>query len=139
MVDNQQLYDFMNEHPLMAVSSLGSEGQPQSAVVGFGQTKDLEIIFGTRQSNRKTQNIVNDSRVSVVIGWDKNGTVQYEGNAQLLSGEEAGIYVEIYFTKNPMARQYNRDPDQRYFLVKPTWIRYTDVSTGPWTVQEAEF
>lgn len=137
VIDNQQLYNFMNEHPLMVISSLGPEGQSQSAVVGFGQTKDLEIIFGTGRSNRKTKNIINDSRVSAVIGWDKNGTVQYEGRARLLTGEEAGQYAEMYFTKNPSAR-HNDDADKRYFLVKPSWIRYTDISTNPWTVQESE-
>lgn len=139
MIDKRKLYDFMNSHDLMVISSNGPSGQPQSAVVGFGQTNDLFIIFGTGKSNRKAKNITNDPKVSVVIGWDKSGTVQYEGTAKLLSGSEANKFAEIYFKKNPTARKYKEDPDECYFLVKPTWIRYTDISTDPWTVQESEF
>jgi pyridoxine/pyridoxamine 5'-phosphate oxidase len=139
MIDTYKIYNFMNEHSLMVISSVGPSGQPQSAVVGFGQANDLSIVFGTGKSNRKSKNITNDSRVSLVVGWDEGGTLQYEGNARLLNADEADELAEIYFKKNPSARRHKDSPDECYFLVKPTWIRYTDVSTDPWTVQESEF
>jgi general stress protein 26 len=136
MTDSSQLYDFMNQHSLMVVSSLGANGEPQSAVVGFAQTQNLEIIFRTKQENRKTHNIMNDSRVSIVIGWDKDGTVQYEGDARLLTAENADVYTKALFAKLPFTAQQKDEPNERYFVVTPRWIRYTDITTKPWTVTE---
>jgi pyridoxine/pyridoxamine 5'-phosphate oxidase len=139
MASYQQLYDFMAVHPYMVISSLSNSGAPQSAVVGFGVSKNLELIFGTSVSNRKAKNITNDGRVSTVIGWDSDGTVQYEGTAHLLTGKDIDTYSKIYFSKNPLARRHKDNPDERYFLVKPGWIRFTDASKDPWYVEEFEF
>ncbi len=127
----------MNGHSMMVISSTNSDGESQSAATGFGQTEELIIIFGTSISSRKAKNIMNNSRVSIVIGWDEKGTIQYEGFAKLVSNQERPKYSEILFNKNPASKKFDSDPEQCYFIVKPSWIRYTDITTNPWTVQES--
>ena len=123
----------MQSKSLMTISSLNADGAPQAAVVGVGVTDDLELVFGTSNQSRKYGNITRNPKVAAVIGWDGPQTVQYEGEARELSGEEAEKYSELYYEKNPQALKHKGRPDQTYFLVKPTWVRYTDLRTDPWT------
>ena len=135
----QRLYDFMNSHPHLVVSSIDKDGKPQSEVVGFGQTEELELIVGTSNDSRKAENIKSNPNVSVVIGWGEEGTIQYEGTARILLGKEADKYSEIYFKKNPTARRYKEDPHETYILITPTWLRFTEVAHYPWTIHEYNY
>jgi pyridoxine/pyridoxamine 5'-phosphate oxidase len=139
MDDTKLILEFMSSHELMVISSLNDKGNPQSAVVGFGHTDKMELIFGTSNKSRKLNNIANNPNVSAVIGWDRGGTLQFEGIAQILSGEDSIKYSEMYFAKNPTARKFRKDPDEVYVLVKPQWIRFTEVTTNPWTIHEIQF
>ena len=67
---------------------------------------DLELIFDTFTSSRKYKNLQKNNNVSFVIGWDDNITVQYEGIAQEVKGEEAEKYKQIYWEKNPEAKRW---------------------------------
>jgi len=135
MVNDSDIFEFMNSQPLMVLSSLNNKLKPQSAVIGFGQTKDLKLIFGTSEENRKALNISLNNNVSAVIGW-KDITVQYEGEARILSKSEEDEYLDIYYTKNEKALKYKDEPHERHFIIFPKWIRYTDTKTTPWTICE---
>lgn len=139
MQDKRQILQFINSHSLMVISTLSSSGTPESAVVGFGETENFELIFGTDIKTRKAQNIVNNGNVSVVIGWDGDGTLQYEGVARKLEGEEADRYSEIYFEKVPKSRRHKDVEGEIYFLITPTWLRYTEVAYEPWRIAELRF
>lgn len=128
----QKILDFMRRQPLMTISTIHTDGRPQSAVVGFAEKESLEIIFGTSNTTRKYQNIANNPNVACVIGWDPKEpiTVQYEGMARELSDEEAQTEGEILIKKNPFAARFRGDPLHRYFTVTPRWIRYFDLKNG---------
>lgn len=128
----------MNTQPLMVLSTISAEGKSQSAVVGFGQTEKLELIFGTSKLSRKAKNIITNDTVSAVIGWDR-ATIQLEGKSRILSDKEEEKYRELYFQKNTTARKYKDEPHERYFLITPTWLRYTDTTTNPWDITELQF
>lgn len=135
-----EILTFIKSKSLMVVSSIAADGSVQSALVGFGETDSFQLIFGTSNASRKYSNILHNPRVAVVIGWDGPKTVQYEGVARELSGQEADEYSELYFAKNPRARrQYEERDDNRYFLIEPMWVRLTDLSVEPWDVVELKF
>ena len=71
-----------------------------------------------------------------MIGWDENITVQYEGEASELKGEEMNKYKEIYFEKNPRAKKWEEREGITYFKVVPKWIRYSDLNKNPWEIFE---
>lgn len=138
MKNKQDIYDYLNSQSLMVLSTVSEHGQPQSALVGFGQSPDLQLIIGTNKRSRKVTNILNNNRVSAVISWGAC-TIQYQGTARLLDGDEKEHFCGLYFAKSPDAKQYSKDPNECYFIIEPTWIRYTDVSTYPWEVTEFNF
>jgi hypothetical protein len=72
---------------------------------------------------------MNNPQVALVIGgWKDHITIQYEGNAIELSGEEKEVMSEVYLNKVPESRKYKSLPDQRYFKIIPQWIRCTGYS-----------
>lgn len=135
----EDFYRFMNAKPLAVLSTLHADGTPQAAVIGFGQTKELEIVFGTDNSSRKYANLKHDPHVALVIGWDNGETVQYEGVARELSSGELGLVRENYWQKTPDAEAHHRQPGERYFIVTPKWIRYTNLKAVPLEVAELKF
>ncbi len=141
MASLADIVTFVNTQMLGVISTINSAGQPESAVVGIGQTDKLQIIFGTSGDSRKARNIRVNPRVAVVIGWDEDAprTVQLQGTARELGGDETNHYAELYYTKAPAARKYHSRPDQCYFLVEPTWVRYSDFTADTDDVTELNF
>jgi pyridoxine/pyridoxamine 5'-phosphate oxidase len=139
MRNKSEILRFMNKQQLMVLSTAGSAGALESAVVGFGQTDDCQLIFGTSARSRKAHNLQANPRIAAVIGWDIAGTLQYEGTARLLAGDEALRYSEMYFTKTPSSRKYQEDPDEIFFLVTPAWMRFSEEVSGEWLTTEITF
>ncbi|MBX4198328.1 pyridoxamine 5'-phosphate oxidase family protein [Candidatus Parcubacteria bacterium] len=129
---------FIKGHKLTVISTVDVGGdKPESAVIAFAEKDTLELIFGTSTKSRKYQNLQKNKNVSFVIGWsDELGTVQYEGVAQELMEEEAAEHGKMIADKNQNAEKFLTRPDQRYFLVQPTWIRLLDKSKDPDEVHE---
>jgi general stress protein 26 len=139
MDKQHKILDFIKTKELMVISTVSSDGRPEAAVVGFGQTDSLHLIFGTSNTSRKYRNLKTDPHVACVIGWDDSRTVQLEGTAREISGDEEQRYCDMYYTKSPAALRFKDMPDERHFLIEPTWIRYTDDATEPWTIIEITF
>ncbi len=129
----KRIMDFMKENMLTVISTVDIDGKkPESAVIAFAENESFEIIFGTKNTTRKYKNLQNNQHVSFVIGWDsEKGTVQYEGIAQELSQQESLQYSSILVAKNPRSKKFVHKQDQRYFLVKPVWIRILDMTKQP--------
>lgn len=138
-MDKKFIFDFLHRHSIAVLSTVTEENKPESAVVQFGDTENLEIIFDTIKTFRKYKNLQQNNRVSFVIGWDEDKTIQYEGNAIELNGEELELYKQQFFEKLPDVQQYEVREGIAYFKVIPTWIRYTDLTIYPWKVSEMKF
>jgi uncharacterized protein YhbP (UPF0306 family) len=137
--DKKTIYDFIHKQKIAVLTTVTLESLPEAAAIEFGETVELEIIFDTLVSYRKYQNLQNNKSVALVIGWDEDITIQYEGKAQELDKDQQTEYQEIYFTKNPEARRWTKNPGIRYFKVIPTWIRYSDLKIKPWKIIELKF
>jgi pyridoxine/pyridoxamine 5'-phosphate oxidase len=135
-MDLGMLYSFMARQRYGVVSSVSSEGIPQSALMGIAVTPELEIVFDTVKTSRKYPNLVERAKCSVVVGWEGEQTVQFEGVAVELRGEELQRYQEIYFAVWPEGRERLRWPAIAYFVVRPRWIRYSDYERKPPLVAE---
>lgn len=133
------LVKFLDQRQFMVISTK-SDNYPQSAVVEYGND-GLTLVFDTNNNSRKFKNISKDPRVSVVIGWDEetNATVQYEGNATLLDGDELNKLKQAYFNKNPEAQKWENAKGNVYFKVEPVWIRHTNLNPDPWDISVFDF
>ncbi|MDB5170058.1 MAG: Pyridoxamine 5-phosphate oxidase [Candidatus Saccharibacteria bacterium] len=123
---------------LCVISTVSSEGKPESAVVGFSINEKFEVIIGTSKKSRKFNNILQNPNVAIVFGPQEMRAVQYEGLVKQLEGEELAARKKHHFEVHPWAVKYESDPDQTYFLVTPQWIRL--VEAGPVVLgEETEF
>jgi pyridoxine/pyridoxamine 5'-phosphate oxidase len=127
---HEAIYDFMRARKLAVISSIGPRGEPQSALVGFAVSPNLEIVFDTLSSSRKYRNLKRDSSIAIVFGWEGETTIQYEGQAGEPLGDELHRAKDIYFATWPDGRERETWPGIAYFLVRPKWLRYSDFDTN---------
>ncbi len=133
------VWSFIKKHSLAVLATTDGQGNPEAAVLAFAETEPFELIFNTSNTTRKYQNLRTNPRVAVVIGWDYGQTVQYEGQARELKGEEATKYKEIFYAKHPDSRRYEQKPDERHFAITPRWLRNSDINQEPPTMIELMF
>ena len=67
-MDKQFIRDFMHNHQYCVVSTVDSQGKPESALVAFSENDVLELIFGTAANSRKYKNLLQNPAISVVNG-----------------------------------------------------------------------
>ncbi len=139
MKNREDIYEFMNSYTLGVVSTINDDDSPSAAIVGFGQTKDLHILIGTDNSSRKYKNMKLRPKVAFTLGGNTDETIQINGSARELLPEELHIIKENYWLKNPHAEVHSANPGERYFIITPTWLRYTDLRVKPWDITELQF
>ena len=135
------LYAFLTNHRLGVLGTIGPIGTPQSALVGIAVTPQLEVVFDTVKSSRKYPNLAARPACSFVIGGWGTGeqTVQYEGQAEELQSPELEKYQAVYFQAWPDGPARMSWPGIVYFVVRPSWIRYSDFDQNPPLVREFTF
>ena len=136
-MNHEEVFEFIRKRKLAVISSVGPEGDPQSALVGIAVSPQLQIVFDTVKASRKYPNLKADPRIAVVIGWEGEQTVQYEGLAVEPEGEELARAKHIYFAAWPSGVERQQWPGIAYFLLKPRWLRYSDFDTG--RIEELRF
>lgn len=138
--DKKFVYEFLAGKKLAVISTVGKNNQPESSVIGFAVLDNLNLVFATiSSSSRKYVNLQKNKHVALVIGWDNSETAQYEGSAAELKGKEHEEYKKIYYQKNPQAIKWESEKDNRFFLIKPKWIRYSDYDGKPHKIIELKF
>jgi len=135
-MDKLKLWEFLSSCKLGVLSTIGPQGEPQSALVGIAVTPEFEIIFDTVSRSRKFANLARDCRAAFVIGWDGEVTVQFEGRAKQISSTELDPYHEIYFRAFPDGPARLKWDGITYYVVAPKWIRYSDFDKSPSEIEE---
>ncbi len=138
-MNRNDVYSFMSQFRYGVLSSVSASGAPQSALMGIAVGPGLEIIFDTVKSSRKFANLTERPECSFVVGWGSEQTVQYEGIAIELAGEERERYLEIYFAGWPECRAHLKWPGISHFAVRPSWVRYSDFAQTPPLIAEFTF
>lgn len=133
--------DYIASQILGVVATVNEKGNPAAALIALTEVGNLELFFGTYNTSRKYKNIRNNPHVAIVFGNDVDEaiTVQYEGIAEELSGTELEPYRELHIKKNPRSKKHASKPEQRWFKVKPTWIRYSNLASNPQVEFEIRF
>jgi len=135
-----RVYQFIKQKPLGVVSTINKFGKPEAALVGIAVSDQLEVILDTVKSSRKYQNILQNTSVAIVIGWDNETTVQYEGKAEILGDDaEAQQLKEIYFEAYPDGRERAQTwSGLVHIKVSPKWLRYSNFN-DPVVIEEISF
>ncbi len=135
-MDKAQLIRTLLESQTNLVISTIGDDTPEAALVAYASAHDLSLVFATYSSSRKYINIQMNPNVAVVISDNALKSVQYEGKAEVLAGDELKKYKEMLFHRNPKSVQYDNHPEQTYLKIIPTWIRYIDLELEPELVFE---
>ncbi len=123
----------LGDELVCVISTVTSEGLSESAAMAFTAFEDFSIAFQTPDNTRKYQNLKSNPSVSIVVGWDVLTmiSVQYEGFAQeVTDAEEINRIRKAQLEKNSHSERYAHIPENKYFLVKPLWVRYSELQEG---------
>ena len=137
-MNRTELLAFLRRHRLCVQASVSDAGAPQAAVVGFGVSDDLEIVFDTLGTTRKATNLHRDPRIALVVGWDEEQTVQIDGVADEPVGVELELLQRVYFEAYPDGPERQSWKDITYVRVRPTRARYSDFRPGGAIVELGE-
>jgi len=140
MENKDKILRFIKNQKLMVISTLNKNNYPESALVGFSENADLEVIFGIFNDTRKYLNLEGNKNVSLVIGFDINEkiTIQYEGIANEVKGKELEQCKKIHIDKLEN-EEYVNNSKEKIFKIIPKWIRYSDLSKEPEEIFEISF
>jgi uncharacterized pyridoxamine 5'-phosphate oxidase family protein len=133
-----ELCAFMQSHRLAVLATADRHGRPEAALVDVAVTDGLEIIFETTSETRKIRNLQENPRISFVIGWADNQTLQYDGVVDQPGAGELERIVRYYLSVFPEKLSHRAWPGNFYFRARPLWIRYSDYHS-PRSVEEHQF
>lgn len=122
----QKAFEFIKENETCVLATVTKDGVPQAATVGYSVDGDFNFLISTNKNTRKYQNLIENNKVALVVGFLGSKTVQLEGSAKELDITDKR--VEEHLTKLPGAVKFKIQPGQTYFLVRPIWLRFTDYS-----------
>lgn len=123
---HERIHALLAEQPL-AVLSTQRGGQPYSSLMAFAHTDDLRIIVvATGKSTRKHQNIIMDSRVSLLVDNRSNREEDFHAAAALtvlgvanpIESGERSIYEMLYLERHPYLRNFLSAPATTFFKIK---------------------
>lgn len=75
--------------------------------------------------------------MALVIGWNNEQTVQYEGIAKLANEAELKELLPIYFSVFSEGQERKGNSDIAYFCIIPSWICYSDFN-DPLKIEELQ-
>jgi uncharacterized pyridoxamine 5'-phosphate oxidase family protein len=135
-----EVYDFLQDPSRQhgVLGYLDADGNPDAAFIGFSATPELDILFGTSDTSRKFSRIHDNAHVSFnVTDKDKRYTVQLKGLVQEITKDDLSPFEHNHYNKlGEASRKFKDMPDQHFFLITPSWLRFTDCSGYPWAVTE---
>ncbi|HEX5098450.1 MAG TPA: pyridoxamine 5'-phosphate oxidase family protein [Polyangiaceae bacterium] len=126
----EELRSFLRAHKLVVLSSLGPDGAPQAAVVGYAVSDALELVFDTLTSTRKYRNLRADPRAALVV-FEGERTVQLEGTVDFPEGDELERLRNVYFGPYPDGRERLAWTGITHGRVTLTWARLSDYAVEP--------
>ena len=138
----KKIHDFLSTHIICSLSTVTVSGIPEAAAMAFTETDDLLIIFQTSNSTRKYYNLQRNPKVAIVVSFDFEQyiSVQYEGIAKEVPDGERERISHIHVAKHSeISTKYANVIENKYFIVMPTWIRYSDLKADPNQIFELDF
>jgi pyridoxine/pyridoxamine 5'-phosphate oxidase len=133
-----ELYEFIARHRYGVVATTQEDGLSQSALVGIAVSPDLNVYFDTVGDTRKAKNLRRDPRISMVIGWEDEQSVQLEGIADEPKGVNLAALKLVYYAAWPDGPARESWPGITWFRVRPRWIRFSDFNRADGAVRETK-
>ena len=135
----QKILALLDEHRIMTIATLRSDGWPQATTVGYAN-EGLTLYFLCGLDSQKAANLALDDRVSLTIDHDTPQVMEISGlsmaaRAQLVvdpaEAEKAlNLLWQRYPQQDSLPVQMPTPADVRIFRVTPTVISVLDYTKG---------
>lgn len=135
----QKILALLDEHRIMTIATLRSDGWPQATTVGYA-SEDLTIYFLCGLDSQKAANIAGDNRVSLTIDHDTPQVMEITGLSMaaratpVLDPAEGEKVLRMLMAKYPpqgdLPLAMPTPADVRIFRVAPSVISVLDYSKG---------
>lgn len=129
---------FLDSFETCVIATMSGD-QPQAATVGFSIDDNFQVLIASNESARKAQNLKKNAKVALVVGFKGPKTVQLEGVAEKLDQHQGQGRIKLHFEKVPGAKKFAGESNQTYYLVAPTWLRFTDYTQDPSVFETRSF
>ncbi len=127
----QDVKEFLNHFETCVVATVGNDEQPEAATVGFSVDDDFRLMIATNEKTRKAANIAVNNKIALVVGFDGPKTVQLEGVVEKVNQTEYQDRINLHFERVPAAKKFAGESGQNYYLIIPTWLRFTNYTQDP--------
>lgn len=110
----------------LAALSTQRDGQPYTSLMAFAYTPDLKfILVATGKATRKHQNILQDSRVSLLIDNRSNREGDFHsamaltvlGKAQATEADEQSALQDLYLSRHPYLENFLASPSTAFVKI----------------------
>lgn len=116
------------------VATVTASGRPEAALVGLAILDDGTMIFNSHEDARKIANLRSSEHVAIVAGTVGGISVQVEGIASVVEGDERDSFGAEYNRQFPGSRA--QTSGFAVVVVRPVWIRVYDLTEMPPVVTE---
>ncbi|HWA30151.1 MAG TPA: pyridoxamine 5'-phosphate oxidase family protein [Rhizomicrobium sp.] len=117
------------------ISTVGTQGAPEAALITFAVSPELEIVFETLVTSRKYANLQDNPRAAFVAGGAGAKTIQIEGLIDEPAESDLDALKRLYYESCPQNLSHRDWPGMTYLRLRPRWIRFSDYG-HPWHVEE---
>lgn len=107
------------ENQKLAALSTQRDGHPYTSLMAFAYTPDLqELVVATGKTTRKHQNLLQESRVSLLVDNRSNSEDDFHaavaltvlGTAGPVDASERSAYLQLYLKRHPYLEQFLAAP-----------------------------
>ncbi|HPJ16710.1 MAG TPA: pyridoxamine 5'-phosphate oxidase family protein [Candidatus Woesebacteria bacterium] len=139
MIDKKTVLEIVKKNSLCVLSTASPSGKTESAVMAHTVNDNLTVFMSTEETSRKIQNIKANNQASLLIGGLKNDpSLQIDGLATILEGNQKTEAVNFMLSVHPELKDYGIDSGC-IFSITPQWVRYSDYTQNPPTIEEINF
>ena len=128
-ISRDDFIEFVTGARLAVLATVSESGRPEAALMEVAGSESGEMIFDTAVASRKLANLERNEKVAVVIGWQSGVSIQVEGTARIVVGEERTAYEQVYEEQWPASRVSDRS--LAVIVVNPTWLCQYDATVAP--------
>jgi len=121
--NKEKVLSYLQENPICVLATADKKGKTEAAAVVYAFDDKLNLYLGTYKASRKYKNLLQNKKVSVVVGVDLNDsrTLQIDGTAKILEGKPAAVAEKALLKRYPALAEVFRGC--AFIAVKPTFAR----------------
>lgn len=122
----QAASEFLKLHQTCVIATVGADGLPEAATIGFSHDHQWSFFIGINDSSRKYANLLSNPHCAFVVGFEGTETVQFEGTAAIADEQTVKDRLAQHVGKVEAAKRFVDQPGQVWLVVTPSWLRHTD-------------